>query len=125
MLGLAEKGIEPTVVSDQIGRLTFTSELVRIADHLLSTEAPYGTYNATNDGPLASWADITRRIFELSGHPELTVTDTSTADYYAGKEGIAPRPLLSDMDLAKLHSTGFSSTSWEDELEKYVKKEVQ
>ena len=62
MLGLAEKNISPTVVNDQVGRLTFTSELVRIIDHLLSIEAPFGTYNATNDGPLESWADITKRI---------------------------------------------------------------
>ena len=34
MLGLAEKNISPTVVNDQIGRLTFTSELVRIIDYL-------------------------------------------------------------------------------------------
>ena len=73
MLGLAEKNISPTVVDDQIGRLTFTSELVRIIDHLLSTEAPFGTYNATNDGPLESWADITRRIFKLAGRDDLTV----------------------------------------------------
>ena len=36
MLGLAEKNISPTVVNDQVGRLTFTSELGRIIDHLLS-----------------------------------------------------------------------------------------
>src|SRR5690606_29757497 len=32
MLGLAQKGVSPTVVADQIGRLTFTSELVRAID---------------------------------------------------------------------------------------------
>ena len=94
MLGLAEKNISPTVVHDQIGRLTFTRELVRIIDHLLSTQAPFGTYNATNDGPLESWADITRRIFELAGRNDLTVTNTTTAEYFAGKDGIAPRPLV-------------------------------
>jgi dTDP-4-dehydrorhamnose 3,5-epimerase/reductase len=40
MLGLGQKGISPTVVADQIGRLTFTSELVRAIDHLLATNAP-------------------------------------------------------------------------------------
>ena len=123
MLSLAEKGISPTVVSDQVGRLTFTSELVRIVDHLLTSQAAYGTYNATNDGKLASWADITRDIFALSGHDELTVTDISTADYYAGKEGIAPRPLGSNMDLSKLHATGFTSRDWSDDLKEYIEKE--
>ena len=120
MLGLAEKNISPTVVHDQIGRLTFTRELVRIIDHLLSTQAPFGTYNATNDGPLESWADITRRIFKLAGRNDLTVTNTTTAEYFAGKDGIAPRPLGSDMSLDKLHSTGFTSHDWTHDLKDYI-----
>lgn len=122
MLGLAEKGVSPGVVSDQVGRLTFTSELVRAIDHLVNTKATYGTYNVTNDGPLASWAEITRQIFSLGGYDNLTVTDISTADYYAGKEGIAPRPLGSDMSLDKLHATGFESKNWRNELDRYIKK---
>lgn len=122
MLGLAEKNISPTVVHDQVGRLTFTSELVRIIDHLLSTQAPFGTYNATNDGPLESWADITRQIFKLAGRDDLTVTNTTTAEYFAGKDGIAPRPLGSNMSLDKLHSTGFTSRNWVDDLSEYLVK---
>lgn len=124
MLGLGEKGISPTVVADQVGRLTFTSELVRIIDHLLTTKAPYGTYNATNDGTPASWADITRDIFKDGGY-DLQVTDTTTAEYFAGKEGIAPRPLNSVMNLDKLHATGFTSRDWHDELKDYVNKELE
>lgn len=120
MLGLAEKHIEPTVVADQIGRLTFTSELVRAIDHLLRSNAAYGTYNVTNDGPLVSWADIARRVFSVAGYTNLTVTDTTTAEYFAGKEGIAPRPLNSNMSLAKLHATGFQSRDWQDDLEHYI-----
>ena len=96
------------------------SELVRIIDHLLSTEAPFGTYNATNDGPLESWADITRRIFQLARRDDLTVTNTTTAEYFAGKDGIAPRPLGSNMSLEKLHATGFSSRDWTYELKDYI-----
>ena len=123
MLGLGQKGVAPTVVSDQIGRLTFTSELVRIIDHLLTTNASFGTYNATNSGEPASWADITREIFRCANF-DLPVTDTSTADYYAGKDGIAPRPLNSVMDLAKLQATGFASHDWHTELKDYVTKEL-
>jgi dTDP-4-dehydrorhamnose 3,5-epimerase len=124
MLELGKKGINPTVVADQTGRLTFTSELVRAIDHLLTSEAEGGVYNVTNDGPVASWADITRKIFELSNLSS-TVTDTTTAEYYAGKMGIAPRPLLSELDLSKLQSTGFESHDWQDDLAEYVKKELQ
>mgnify|MGYP000859543157 CR=1 FL=1 len=123
MLGLAEKDISPTVVADQVGRLTFTSELVRAIDHLLTTKAEYGTYNTTNSGTNKSWADITRDIFALAGRSDLTVTDTTTAEYFAGKEGIAPRPLGSEMDLSKLQATGFDSRDWYDDLQEYIQKE--
>jgi len=124
MLSLGERGIAPTVVADQIGRLSFTDELVRIIDHLLVTGAPYGTYNATNGGEPASWADITREIFRLAGY-DLAVTDTTTAEYFAGKEGIAPRPLNSIMDLQKLTDTGFTPSDWRQALADYINKEQQ
>lgn len=122
MLSLGEKGVNPAVVSDQVGRLTFTTELVRAIDHLLSSHAAYGTYNVSNDGTAASWAEITRKIFELAGYQN-TVTDTTTAEYFAGKEGIAPRPLQSELDLSKLHATGFESRDWQEDLKDYITKE--
>lgn len=123
MLGVGQKEIDPSVVNDQIGRLTFTSELVRAIDHLLTAQAPFGVYNLSNDGPAASWADITRKIFELAGMPR-TVTDVTTEEYFKGKEGIAPRPLQSTLDLTRIQSTGFSSHNWEDDLKVYIEKEL-
>ena len=123
MLELGKKGVSPTVVADQIGRLTFTSELVRAIDHLLSKQCSYGTYNVSNDGQSVSWAEITRDIFHSAGY-DLTVTDTTTAEYFAGKEGIAPRPLQSTLDLSKLSSTGFNSRDWKEDLVDYVKGEL-
>lgn len=123
MLDLGKRGIDPTVVADQIGRLTFTSELVRAIDHLLTTDAPYGTYNTSNDGEPKSWADITRKIYELAGFDN-TVSDTTTAEYFAGKEGIAPRPLQSTLNLAKIQATGFVSRNWVDDLKEYIQKEL-
>ena len=120
MLGLAAKNITPTVVADQIGRLSFTPEIARAIDHLMENKAPYGTYNVTNSGPLVSWADITRQIFALAGRDDLPVTDTTTAEYFANKPGIAPRPLNSDLSLDKLHATGFISQDWREALREYV-----
>ncbi|CAN5424479.1 N/A [soil metagenome] len=124
MIGLGQKGINPSVVSDQVGRLTFTSELVRAIDHLLTSNTPFGTYNVSNEGAQASWADITRKIFELANMSQM-VTDVTTAEYYKDKEGIAPRPLLSTLDLSRLQSTGFNSSDWEAELKNYITKELQ
>ena len=135
MMNLAEKNISPTVVHDQIGRLTFTSELVRAIDHLINSQIAdsrnqnntftFGTYNVTNEGSSISWADITREIYSLLGRDDLTVTNTTTEDYFKGKEGIAPRPLQSTLDLSKLQSTGFKSTNWQKDLLQYINKEKE
>jgi dTDP-4-dehydrorhamnose reductase len=123
MLGLGQKGISPSVVSDQIGRLTFTNELVRIIDNLLNSKAQYGKYNTSNDGTPASWADITRETFKLANF-DLTVTDTTTKDYFADKPEAAPRPLNSVLDLSKLQQTGFVSRDFHNDLAEYIKKEL-
>jgi len=125
MLGLAEKNVSPAVVADQIGRLTFTQTLVKAIDHLLGSETPYGVYNITNDGQPASWSEITRLIFKELGRNDLTVTGTTTKEYFAGKPDTSPRPLHSTMDLAKIKSTGLDIADWHEELRTYIKKEVQ
>jgi dTDP-4-dehydrorhamnose reductase len=124
MLELGKKGVSPKVVDDQIGRLTFTAELVRAIDHLLTNKPKSGTYNLTNDGPSKSWADITKAIFDEAGYSNLEVTGISTGDYYAGKEGIAPRPLNSTLDLSRIQTTGFKSRDWQDDLHLYIQKEL-
>ncbi len=123
MIGLAQKGVSPAVVNDQVGRLTFTNELVRIIDYLLQTKATYGTYNSTNDGEPASWADVARLIFTDGGF-DSQVTDISTEKYFADKPDAAKRPLNSVLDLSKLHQTGFKSNDWREDLNTYVKKEL-
>lgn len=123
MLGLGQKGVEPTVVADQVGRLTFTNELVKAIDHLLTQTAEYGTYNVSNGGEPASWAEITREIFKNAGY-DLQVTDTTTEKYFHGKEGVAPRPLLSTLSLDKIQAIGFTPTDWREDLANYIQKEL-
>ncbi|GAA2411483.1 dTDP-4-dehydrorhamnose reductase [Mycolicibacterium llatzerense] len=121
MLSLAERGVDPSVVDDQFGRLTFTSELARAVRHLTTTGAPYGTYNVTGAGPATSWADIARRIFELAGHDPQRVTGVSTDAYFASAtRAVAPRPRNSALDNQKLESTGFIPESSEDSLARYL-----
>ncbi|HEU0266562.1 MAG TPA: bifunctional dTDP-4-dehydrorhamnose 3,5-epimerase family protein/NAD(P)-dependent oxidoreductase [Candidatus Saccharimonadaceae bacterium] len=121
MKSLADRGIEPSVVSDQIGRLTFTDDLATATKHLVDTKAPYGTYNLSNDGEPASWADIAKAVYKLAGHDENEVTGVTTAEYYAGKTDIAPRPLKSTLDLTKIKSTGFTPRNWREALNDYYK----
>lgn len=74
MASLAERDVKPSVVDDQIGRLTFTADLAAGIKHLLDVEAPYGTYNISNDGDPASWADIAKEVYKFSGlRPSFTL----------------------------------------------------
>ena len=120
MQDLAMRDIKPSVVNDQIGRLTFTDTLARGIKHLLETNAPYGTYNLTNEGQPASWAEIAKIIFEKSGKSSSDVQPVSTAEYFANKPGVAQRPLQSTLDLTKIERLGFMSENWQDKLDKLL-----
>jgi len=109
---LADRGISPTVVDDQIGRLTHTANLAAAIKHLLDTGAPYGTYNCTDGGNPVSWADIAKAVFVSHGRSPDDVTPVTTEEYYAGKSMIAPRPLHSVLDLSKLEATGYEVPSY-------------
>ena len=89
---LAERGVCPEVVDDQVGRLTFTTELARATRHLLDTGAAYGTYNVTNGGPATSWADARGRSSGSVAATRTTSTPISTEEYAAGKAMLAAAP---------------------------------
>src|SRR3954462_11297098 len=120
MAGLADRGVSPTVADDQIGRLTFTSDLAAGIAHLLRTRAPYGTYNLTCSGEPASWADVAAAVFAARGRSSDDVGRTSTEKYFADKPQAAVRPLNSVLDLAKITATGFTPRDWRRALAEYL-----
>jgi dTDP-4-dehydrorhamnose reductase/dTDP-4-dehydrorhamnose 3,5-epimerase len=121
MASLAERGIDPKVVDDQRGRLTFADEIARAIVHLLNSDAPYGTYNVTGAGEVRTWAQIAADIFDLVGADPARVSGVSTAEYFANAAGpVAPRPLNSRLDLAKLESTGFVPRDAGEQLKEYL-----
>lgn len=125
---------EVTVVNDQIGRLTFTTDMARAIFHLLgyrhgdmepTTPAPYDTYNMTGSGRPASWAEIARQVFDQTNGNGDKVEPVSTEEYYANATGpVAHRPHYSALDLAKLEATGFNMPDWEESLQAYIEKSV-
>ncbi len=123
MLGLGQKLDELGVIDDHLGRPTFTSELVRAIDHLLTNNAEFGTYNISNSGDPVSWAGWTRQIFADAGY-DCKVNNITNEQYYSDKPGSAPRPLSSTLSLEKIHATGFESRDWKDDLKDYIKKEL-
>jgi len=120
MASLADRGISPSVVDDQIGRPTFTADLAAGIHHLIEVGAPFGTYNLTNDGDPVSWADLAAAVFEAGGRSADDIRRVSTADYFADKPQAAPRPLNSVLDLGKLTATGFRPRDWRDGLREYL-----
>lgn len=120
MLGLAEKGVQPTVVDDQIGRPTFATDLAAAIVHLVADGAPFGSYHVTGGGEPASWAEVARTTFALAGHGDLRVTGTSTAEYFADKPHAAPRPRRSVLDLSRAAAAGVPLPDWRERLAEYV-----
>lgn len=124
MLRLAACGARPTVVTDQVGRPTFADDLAAGIAALVHAEAPFGTYNLTNRGEPASWADVARAVFALAGHSPSCVTDTTTAAYFADRPNSARRPLNSVLDLRKSKAVGVLLPPWQESLDDYVDREM-
>jgi len=120
MQRLAADGVNPDVVNDQHGRLTFTSEIARAIGHLLDHDAAYGTYNVTNSGDVVTWFDIAREVFALNGHEPDRVSPITAAEFAdrnsSDKRPIAPRPRNSALNLGKLRATEFEPEDWRTAL---------
>lgn len=121
MASLAEREIKPSVVNDQIGRLSFTEDIAVGIKHLLDTQPGFGVYNLSNTGEPVSWADIARAVYDGVGADADLVTGVSTATYFADQQEVSPRPLNSVLDLSKLTASGFDVPAWRGRLTDYLK----
>lgn len=121
MASLAKRGIDPSVVDDQRGRLTFANELAAGILHLLDSRPAYGVYNLSNAGEPATWADIARAVFQITGNEPSRVTGVSTSEYFANAERmVAPRPRNSVLGLHKIEATGFRPVPMMQALTEYL-----
>lgn len=91
MQRLANQGVDPQVVDDQVGRLTYAGDLADGILDILGSGAPYGVHHVTSPGEPRSWYDIAREAFAAVGADPERVTPVSTDAYAAGK-ALAPRP---------------------------------
>ena len=116
MLRLGRTHRSLKVVSDQIGRPTYTADLAPLLVELCRSES-YGCYHATNEGGYISWADFARSIFQKTGM-DTVVEPVTTKEYGKTK---AVRPNNSRLDTSKLRENGFSLLPrWDDALERYI-----
>ena len=121
MKTLAERGINPEVVDDQVGRPTFTSDLADFLVHLLKRNADYGIYHFSNTGPAVSWFDLAQEVYERLGYDKTRVKAVRSSDYFSGKRA-APRPQRSVFDVSKAEATGFKIRTWDVALAAYLGK---
>lgn len=121
MADLAARGVDPRVVDDQMGRLTFTVDIAAAIRKLLDTGAPSGIYNVTSSGAPATWCDIARDVFRITGHDPARVTGVSTEDYFASASSpVAPRPRNSVLDLSRAEAQGLPTPPWSARLQEYL-----
>ncbi|WP_285135690.1 bifunctional dTDP-4-dehydrorhamnose 3,5-epimerase family protein/NAD(P)-dependent oxidoreductase [Microbacterium sp. lyk4-40-TSB-66] len=122
MASLAERGVNPRVVDDQVGRLTFTVDIASAIRHLLHVGAPSGVYNVTGSGDAGTWCDVAREVFRLTGHDPDRVTGISTQEYFAAATApVSPRPRNSVLDLTRAHTQGVTTPNWSSSLETYLR----
>ncbi|RIX26597.1 sugar nucleotide-binding protein [Amnibacterium setariae] len=120
MASLAARAIDPSVVDDQLGRLTFAEDIASAIAHLLRVDATAGTYNLSSAGDEGSWADVARAVFALVGADPDRVRGVTTDAYFADRPDTAPRPKRSTLDLSKVAATGFRLDDWTSGLAAYL-----
>lgn len=114
ILSLTKEKDELSVVSDQIGSPTYTSDLCEYLIELMETEK-YGTYHISNTGH-CSWYDFAKKINELSGsYVKLHACKTDPIVYPA------PRPAYSVFEHQGLKLNGFTEPRrWEEALKEFM-----
>jgi dTDP-4-dehydrorhamnose reductase len=118
---ILKKGMEQgkaSVVNDQFGSPTYTSDLaVLLADMILTDK--YGIYHATNEG-ICSWYEFACEIFRQAG------IDAEVTPVYSGAyPAKAKRPSNSRMNKDKLEANGFRRLPpWQDALKRYLDKTI-
>ena len=121
MLTLSETRKEISVVCDQHGSPTYTVDLTSIIYQAIEKEIPFGIYHSTNQ-EFTTWSEFTKKIFELSNIS--TKVKPITSDEYSKQYPTsANRPKNSQLSKNKLLSCGIQIPSWEDALNRYLKKE--
>lgn len=112
MLNLAKDHDRLTVVSDQIGRPTWTRTLAEFLTYLVDNKIAYGIYQCSNDGQ-CSWYEFAKEILK---DKDVEVVPVSSDEYPTA----AFRPPYSVMHLAK--ETGFEFPMWQDALAEFMKQ---
>lgn len=104
---------EVRVVRDQVGQPTFAKDLAEQVIKMVCSQAPFGIYHGTNSGE-ASWFDLAKNIFEMSGAKASRVIPVDSSEYIRQAE----RPKYSVLGHEKWKAAGLSTMrNWKIALE--------
>jgi len=118
ILRAAAERDELTVVDDQHGCPTFTSDLAGAIARLVVARLP-GTFHVTNQGA-TTWFDFARAIVAAAGFDPAKVRPIATADLHPRRP--APRPANSVLDNAALRLSGIPLLpDWHEPLDRLLK----
>lgn len=121
MLNLADQGrTEVTVTDDLLSRPTYAPDLATATLALLDLgDLRPKLVHVANEGEPTSKAGQAEAVFELAGR-EVAVRCVTTAEYDAGKTGLAQRPHFSVFNLDLMHSCGIHLPTWREALATYL-----
>lgn len=117
MATLADNGVDPKVVDDQVGRPTFAADLAAELWALAGEQVGAGPapeiLNLTNSGEPVSWCGLAREVFRCTGHDPARVSPCTTQEWPTP----AARPPWSVLDLEAWSTrTGRTPPDWRDAL---------
>lgn len=117
MLNLADDHDTLRVVHDQVGSPTYTKDVVRGIEALLTHQAA-GIFHLANSGA-CSWYDFTQTIMNFAGISDVVIQPISAAEF--GRP--APRPAYSVLDTVKFTNiTGQCPRHWKEGLREYFEE---
>lgn len=115
MQKLAETRDTLTIVSDQVGRPTWTRTLVEFIEFLVDKKADYGIYHLSNQGE-CSWYEFAKEI--LKENKSVSILPVTSAEFPQK----AKRPQYSIMDLSKSEEIGFKISEWKEALHQFLNR---
>jgi dTDP-4-dehydrorhamnose reductase len=101
-LRLADGGIDPGFVTDQVGQPTIVGDLVPVLRRLALDRRP-GLFHVTNQGAV-SWYELVQAVFEEAGADPARVSPITTAELDPPRP--APRPANSVLDNKAMRLSG-------------------
>lgn len=118
MLELAVERELVTVVADQIGQPTWTSDLSALVTRLAAADAAPGVYHGTASG-YTSWHGLAQAVFQEVGLDPERVQKTTTSQYPRP----APRPAWSVLAHEPLPDRGVMPIGdWREGVRKYLRQ---